>query len=946
MKHIQKRFILFALFVVVPFIMDAQIPAENEADTINLTEDPFVQISYRKVPKSDVLGGISVVNIEELTKKNYNTYSLDNMQGYIGGFTGNSLWGMGEYLVLVDGVPRDANNVLPSEIEQITFMKSASAVVLYGSRAAKGVVYISTKRGKDKPLEINVRANTGYHISKSHPKYLGSAQYMTLYNEALANDGLAAVYSDDDIYNHASGNNPYRYPNLDFYSSDYVKPYYNRTDVSTEILGGNERTRFYTNIGYYRQGDVLDFGQAADNFTDRLNIRGNIDIKLNDFIDAYINANATFYNARSANATTGNYWSAAATLRPNRLAPLIPLEYIDQNDQQSWNLINSSSNLIGGQYFLGGTQVDQTNIFADYYVAGNSKWTSRQFQFDTGLNFDMSGITDGLAFHTLFAVDYATSYSTSYNNSYAVYRPTWYNYNGTDVIAGLIKYNNDEKSGVQNIGGSASNQTIAFSGYFTYDKAFGAKHNLNAMLLANAYQQIVSGAYHRTSNANLGIQVGYNYQQKYYAELAAAVIHSAKLPEGQRNAVSPSVSLGWKIGKEDFMANSTLFDELTLNLSASVVNSDLDIENFYLYEANYTQAAGAWWGWYDGAVERSTNSLRGGNENMTFVKRKEFSATLMASMWEKLFTLNTSFFINSTEGLLIEPLTIFPNYFFTYYPDASFIPYINYNNDQRTGIDFNLNFNKQVGKVDLTLGVNGIYYTTKATQRDENYEYDYQYREGKAIDGIWGLESMGLFQSQDEVDNSPEQKFGGTVKPGDIKYIDQNGDNIIDDKDVVYLERAGWSGAPLTLGVTFTAKWKNFTFFALGTGNYGAYAMKNSTYHWVYGDGKYSEVVLDRWTEATKTTATYPRLTIESGSNNFRDSDFWMYKTDRFNLAKVQLTYDLPKSFLQNNVFEDISTYISGANLLILSKEGELLELNTTSAPQTRFFNIGLKATF
>ena len=612
----------------------------------------------------------------------------------------------------------------------------------------------------------------------------------------------------------------------------------------------------------------------------------------------------------------------------------------------TWNLINGSANIIDGQYFLSGTQADQTNIFADYYVAGHSKWTSRQFQFDTGLDFDLDDIMKGLSFHTQFAVDYATSYSTSYNNSYAVYEPSWYNYNGADVIAGLTKYNNDEKSGVQNISGSANRQTIAFSGYFDYQHTFQENHNLSAMLIAAGYQQTESGVYHRPSNANLALQVGYNFKKKYYADFSAAVIHSAKLAEGHRNALSPSLSLGWKLGEEDFMANSSVFDELTLNVSGSILNSDLDISEYYMYEANYTQASGAWWGWYDGAVERSTNSKRGSNEDLTFIKRKELSATLNASLWEKLLTVNTSFFINSTEGLIIEPFTIFPNYFFTYYPEASFIPYVNFNNDQRAGFDFNINLNKKVGEVDFTLGVSGIYYSTKATQRDENYEYDYQYRKGKAIDGIWGLQSAGLFQTPEDVANSPEQKFGGTVKPGDIKYVDQNNDGVIDDKDIVFLGRGGWSGAPLTTGVNLTAKWKNFTFFALGIGNYGAYAMKNSNYYWVNGEGKYSEVVLDRWTEQTKATAMYPRLTTESGSNNFRDSDFWMYKTDRFNLAKVQLTYNLPKGVLMNSLFKEISTYISGSDLLTISKERDVLELNTTSAPQTRFYNIGIKAMF
>jgi len=955
MRQIQTRFILVALFALFPFLTEAQTAAENETDSTDRTKTPLVQVAYRRIAQSELLGGVSVVNFEELTKKNYSTSALDNMQGYIGGWNGNSLWGMDEYLVLVDGVPRDASNVLPTEIEQVTFLKGASAVVLYGSRAAKGVVYISTKRGKAGSLKIDVRANTGYQVSKSYPEYLGSAEYMTLYNEALTNDGLTPLYSDGEIYNYASGKNPYRYPDVDFYSSDYLKKAYNRSDVTAEISGGNDRARFYTNIGYYYQGDVFKFGEARDNNTNRLNIRSNVDLSINNNISAFINTNVSFYNSRSANATDSdpddddnvdNYWTYAATMRPNRVAPLIPISYIDHNDQASLSLIKGSGNLIDGKYFLGGTQADLTNVFADYYAGGYSKWTSRQFQFDTGLGFDLKSLLKGLSFHTQFAVDYSTSYTTSYNNTYAVYAPSWYDYNGTDVIAGLTAYNNDEKSGVQNISGSTNRQTIALSGYFAYEASVAECHNFSAMLIAAGYQQTESEVYHRTSNANLGLQLSYNYKGKYYADFGAAAVHSAKLAEGHRNAFSPSLTLGWKLSKESFLANSPVVDELVLSASGSILNTDLDISDYYMYEANYTQADGAWWGWFDGASEHSTNSLRGANEELTFIRRKELSANVRASLWKKLITADASFFINSMEGLIIEPATIYPNYFFTYWPDASFIPYVNFNNDKRVGFDFSVNLNKRVGEIDWSLGVAGTYYTTEATRRDENYEYDYQNRQGRAVDGVWGLQNAGFFQSQEEIDNAPEQKFGGTVKPGDLKYIDQNDDNAIDDQDVVYLGRGGWYGAPFTLGVNLTAKWKNLTFFALCTGNFGAYALKNNAYHWVYGDRKYSEVVRGRWTEQTKETATYPRLTTESGSNNFRDSDFWIYKTDRFNLSKVQLTYDLPGRLLRSFFVHEIAAYVSGSDLLTLSKERKILEMNTTSAPQTRFFNVGIKATF
>src|SRR5687768_6420366 len=252
---------------------------------------------------------------------------------------------MDDYLVLIDGIPRDANNVMPTEIQQITFLKGAAAVVLYGSRAAKGVVYISTKRGPAEPLQVNVRANTGFYVSKSYPKYLGSAEYMTLYNEALTNDGGTPLYREEDIYHTASGVNPYRYPDVDFFSSEYLKKAFNLTDFTAELKGGNKRSRFYTNIGYYRQGDLFKFGEAKNNYVDRFNVRGNIDLAISEMISAYVNANATFYNASRARSTgTGDYWQEAATWRPNRIAPLIPLSYIDPNDLASLEKVGSSSN--------------------------------------------------------------------------------------------------------------------------------------------------------------------------------------------------------------------------------------------------------------------------------------------------------------------------------------------------------------------------------------------------------------------------------------------------------------------------------------------------------------------------------------------------------------------------------------------------------------------------
>lgn len=952
MKHIYIKFISSAVLLSsMACPLFAQNTNGNAAENTEST-DSLVQIAFKKVAQDELLGGVSVIDIKELQKKNYNTYALDNLQGYVGGWNGNSLWGMdgdnAGYLVLIDGVPRDINNVLPSEIDKITFLKGASAVVLYGSRAAKGVIYVTTKRGQisDK-LQIDVQANTGFYVPKSYPKYLGSAEYMTLYNEARANDGLSPLYSDTEIFYSATGANPYRYPNLDYYSGDYLKKTYNRSDVSAEFSGGNQRARYYANIGYYRQGDIFKFGQVEDNYTSRLNIRGNVDLTINDFISAYANANATFYDARTGVSTEENdadYWTEASTMRPNRFSPLIPVSYIDSNYTTGMDYMAANSNIING-CFLGGTQVDQRNIFADYYAGGYNKYTSRQFQFDTGIDFDLAGITKGLSFHFQFAVDYNTSYNTSYNNEYAVYAPTWSNFNVTETISSLAKYGNDTKNGVQNISGSTDNQTIALSAHFDYNRTFKNVHNVSAMLIANGFQQTNSGVYHKTSNANLGLQLGYNYEKKYFVDFSGAAVHSAKLAEGHRNAFSPSLTLAWNLANEDFLKNSSVVDDLQIGLSGSILHQDIDIASYYMYMQALDHATGDYWGWYDGASERSVNSLRGANEDLTFVKRKEVALNLRTSLWKRLITADVNFFINSTEGLLVQSTSLYPSYFSCYYPESSFIPYINYNNNRRTGVDFSINFNKKAGDAEFSLGLNGTYYDTKATRRDEINRYEYQNREGKPIDGVWGLECEGFFATDEEA-AAANQNFGGTLKAGDLKYKDQNNDGVVDNKDQIYLGKGGWYGAPLTLGLNFTAKWKGFTFFALATGGFGAIEMKSNSYWWVYGDGKYSEVVRNRWTPETASTATYPRLTTLSGANNFQNSTFWMYKTDRVDIAKLQLTYDLPKNILNKTFISDASVYISGSNLFTISKEREYLEMNVGTAPQTRFYNLGVKLTF
>jgi TonB-linked SusC/RagA family outer membrane protein len=936
-----------------------------------------VHVAFRDKDADHLLGGVSYVDMEELQKKDYTMGSLEDMYALVGGWNGNNLWGMDNDrldnndnsnlpLVIIDGVKRPSNNVLPSEIEQITFLKGAQAVVLYGAKGAKGAILITTKRGKVDGLQIQANANTGFYVAKEFPEYLGSAEYMTLYNEARANDGLDPKYSQQDIYNHASGLNPYRYPNVNYYSDEYIRKAYNRSDATLEIQGGGSRAHFYTNINYYRLEDLINFGPAKDNYTDRFSVRGNVDLVVNKVIKGYANASATFYNE---NKNKGDFWGEAASMRPNfpeNAAPLIPIDMVDPNASKALAILGKSLNLLDGKYFPGGTKATQTNVIADCYFGGRTRAVSRQFQFDAGIIYDMDKFVRGLSFKTLFSIDYAANYSLSYNNKYAVFIPTWSNYNSEDAIVALTQQNDEIVTGTMSMADTKYRQTITWNGHFDYDHTFGGKHHVTGMLLANMFTTTASGTYHRYANANLGLQAGYDYMGRYFADISLAGVHSARLPEGNREAISPSFTIGWNIAKEKFM-KGTGIDDLLLSASYSDLNEDIDVymgdsntKYYYLYDALWS-TAGSGFSWNEGSSTNRTYSTMGSNPSLDFIHRKEWSVSLRGSFFNKLITTDLTFFNTDMDGFIIQNPSSFPSYLSGGLSNSSFKPAINNNIQNRKGLDFSITAQKQFGKVHAQLGVVGTYLKTNYKKYDELVEYDNLHVEGHAIDAIRGYKCLG-FYTYDDFDavttdgvtkytlkkDLPTPAIGGTILPGDLKYEDVNGDGRLDNKDQVDLGKWGTYGSPLTLGVNLTLKYKNFTLFVLGNGQFGAYGLKNNGgtgYYYMQGDSKYSVNALGRWTPETAATATHPRLTTLSSANNAAASTFWMYSTDRFNIRKVQLTYDFPKEMFDGKVVKALSIYLNGNDLLTISKNRKIMETSVGYAPQTRFYNLGVKVT-
>lgn len=231
---------------------------------------------------------------------------------------------------------------------------------------------------------------------------------------------------------------------------------------------------------------------------------------------------------------------------------------------------------------------------------------------------------------------------------------------------------------------------------------------------------------------------------------------------------------------------------------------------------------------------------------------------------------------------------------------------------------------------------------------DEVYEEEYQYREGTQTDALWGLESIGFFSVDDFnpdgtlVDGIPTQY--GQVQPGDLKYKNQNGDDVINDLDALQI---GQWNAPWNFGSDISLNYGNFSLFVLITAEVGADGIKSGSYYRPEGIDKYSEVVLGRWTEETANTATFPRLSSIGNTNNFgKESSFWLYDNTNFKIQRLQLTYDMPKQLISKMNLDALSIYLAGSNLVEFSKNKDIRELGLSYGPSYRNYSVGLRMKF
>lgn len=899
-------------------------------------------LAFRKAYKGDVVGAISKINTDDIIQFDNSSWGSDALTGRTLGLLGNnSIRGIGiginvaditgsglssgNALFVVDGLPRDIQSLRMSEIENITVLKDVNAAALYGSAAVNGVILITTKRGEAFKTKADFTYNYGISTPRALPKYLNSADYMSYFNQARLNDGLAAQFTDDQIEKYRTGNK-YRYPSVDYYSDNYLKSFKSYFDLMGEFSGGNNVAKYYSNIGWYSAGSLLNFGEALNARNNIFNVRGNVDLKINDWIKTSIDGSSLFGNNRSQR---GNFWNAAATTRPYEFAPLLPFELIDPEN----TLLKGRKNDVDGQYLLGGNSSFLTNAIADNYSGGVYEYIYRKFSFNNRIDFNLHKITQGLSFHTNVSFDYFTVYTQTVANTYSVYEPTW---DATeDKIIALKQHGVDTRPGTQVVGGTFFNRRFGFYGLFSYDRTFNSTHHVTGSLVGYGSNFKEQGDFQGVKHAHIGLQLGYAFNKKYLVDFSGAYINSVKLAEGNRGGFSPTLGLSWVISSEDFMSSANAIDLLKLRVSGGILNSDLPIGGYFYYDNRY--AGSGSYAWNEGQRSRSgIASSWTDNPNLGFAKRNEINLGMEGLFFNNLLGAEFNVFYDVYNDLITRPTTIFPSFM------NDFVPYQNFGAEKYKGIEFGINLNKSIKDWKFYMGVNMLYVTSERTKVDEVYNNDYQYRKGRPADATFGLEAIGLFQDQAEIDNSPLQSFG-TVKPGDIKYKDQNGDGIVDSNDEVYLRR--WQ-APFSGGLDVKISYKDLTLYILGEGRSGSETFMEGDYYWVDGNNKYSDIVLGSWTEATKNSATYPRLSSQTNSNNFRRSSYWLYNNDYFSIRTVQLTYNMPASISKLLMMKKLDIFVNASDLYEFAKNKKIREIRVGSEPYYRTFSVGVKANF
>ena len=924
-------------------VLSAQVNSDEEApsDSI-LKRDAEINLVFDQVSAKRTSGSVNYIDVQSELMRDGRADLGSLIDGKVPGvFGAYNIWGTGNAVVVVDGIWTDSyyyESMSMMEVESIVVLKDAVSKALYGAQGDQGVILVTTKRGKPGVQKINVRGEYTMSQPRALPNYLDAATYMEVYNEAQRNDGideLSLRYAQEVIDATREGSNPTRYPDNEFYTDEYLRNFTSNVNVFADVMGGDQNAQYYVSTEWRQSNGWLN--TDIPDKTNRFNFNGNLDFRINKYIKMGVNASARL---RLNNRPRANYWNDFSSVLPNAYPILWDPEILQS--EAARELLLTEANLENGQVLGGSSSFANNHIYGDLVQNGRVRYMQRNVQFGGLLDVDLSFITEGLSAKGYAGMKFYNSLLTQQNYEYAIYEPIFNDSTGladTVSIHGVDqpsnKYNTNE-------GGSDSYRQIDYYGTLNYDRTFGV-HDISAVAIIYGEQITAPGELQKLSLDHLGVSANYMFNDRYVAEFSAMGIGSRKLAEGNRIELAPSFGLGWIMTEEDFMDNLSFLNYLKVRASYGISKNDW-WDNYFLYTTTFRR--GGSFRYYNGTHYNGETAYSSVENEIHLQKREDISLGIDASMLDNALFLELGYFRSTSK----DNITVMSS---TYPEIMGFENYIysNYNADLTQGIEMGINYTYRTsGDLSATVGSNLLYISPKITQLEEpiyapvNAELT---REGTATDAMWALLDDGLYSESDFnpdgslVDGLPIPTYGA-VQPGDIKYLDQNGDGVVDQNDI----RIVGHGVRTQVSAYLDIRYKNFGLYVLGIGEFGDSNYRSGDYFRSFGNIKFSEYALQAYgPDNMDANALHPRLSTNSGGHNDRNSSFWVYTNNSFTLPTVQLTYHFQG---KNNMsfLKPSRAYIRGGNLLILGKNKEYTEVNPSGSPRVRSIVVGVVTSF
>lgn len=942
-----------------------------QPDTEVLEE--VVVVGYGSQKKESVVGAISTLDVTKLTVPGS---SISNaLAGQLSGIVAmsrsgepgknsaadfyirgvSSFKGTSTPLVLVDGIERDLDLVDTDDIASFSILKDASASAVYGVRGANGVILITTKKGSVGKPQVNVRTEFGFTQPTKRPQMLGSAEWAELYNEAYGSQ----YYSPEDIEKYRTNADPDLYPNVDWFDALFDDMAANQR-VNLNITGGSDIVKYYVSGAFYNESSIYKnagniYGYNPSIRYNKFNFRANVDLNLTK--STVVNFNLANIYEKSFGPGYGDtdaaIWSYTFMTSPNAF----PVQYSDgklsgpssDSGNNPWNMLAHSG-------------------YREQF------WNSAQSLI--GVTQDIGELwkpLKGLTANIKFSWD---AWNTTLQRRSKI--ESFYHARGRAEDGSLIYDRNDEgiwipvHTGDENLSfliGRSGTMTRYLEGSLTYNRVFNDIHRVGALLLYN--QKIHTNTQAGSGddalpykNQGLAGRATYAFKDTYFAEVNLGYNGSENFARGHRFGFFPAVAIGWMMSNEKWFQPATkVIDMLKLKASyGKVGNDDIGGQRRWVYESTIVNS-GSWNYGSDG--NQGGTGIRIGeveNLNASWEEALKINAGIEFSLFNKI-RVQADYFREERSGIFLQraglPAIV----------GVSTIPYVNIGKTLNQGFDATVEYTHQVNK-DLMLTARGnfTFNRNELLNNDEpDWEYKYQNKIGKPFGSggslqPFGLVAIGLFESQEEIDNSPVQNFG-EYRVGDIKYQDINGDGQIDSQDQIAI---GYTNLPeITYGFGGTAQYKNWDFniFFQGVAR-TSFFLNGSSIRTPFSSGNmeraainediYGNVWMSTNTPEQNANVIYPRLSKGSGgagaSNNSQTSTWWLRDGAFLRLKSIEIGYSLPKLLLQKSFIKSLRFYAAGNNLLQFSPfklwDPEKGSSDGSGYPLNRMFSIGFNANF